>query len=790
MCVSKRVWIDPSIRGGGRAGAVFLCAMFGGGKKVKQLEEVVAQLEEQLRTLRAANSALEQNYVNASEQVESFQAQWVELEQKAEQSAAELASAKSAHEEALQRETSARRAIEEQYNALHAQVGPLQQRGAELEKQLADSQRQLNDAKKGRKGDKSPTSKSSRASASNSPTSKGSPNSGACKSPKAGSTKYSKVSSKGKKGKRDDGPRSPEAPETPLRVITNPIGSSNHGPLSPGGRSPLNEAPCALDQFAEDEEDMFALINGELEEAQGGQEQSPKSGYSGSNFGVPRGLDSASVPNIPTTEGLHREFSRASKRSSKTSHLRVDTGNESRSYRTECLMLRAALEDKSTRVNELEEELEAKLKELVDQGEKNYSLYEKLQGIKNSETDARHELEDLRGMIVREIAGEAAEVGAYKNVPSEELLRVLRQARSYNQNVPARVANVMNEAKSVRRARQGAQGQVETDESVDLFGGWGMEGGEDQDNTAEKKSSKSGILSRVESMRLQTEVTALKQANRRLQARIDNIEVIERTGNAAIESMNHLKRRSEELGQRLRREKDVRTKTENELSKSNNRVEALTKHIEKLMIHLKHEAAAKTIAANEVKAYKKEASILRQRSNILAKKNKSRERMLNELREGSRILEDQLRLMDQKYVQLRAKLDWTRSTSNREVKKIQLEANKLRASFALAYSQASTGQGEGSLFKGLLGGDDDDSCSDDSDDSGSSGDENDSDDEQQHGGQEVRATTPETFLESKQGRSEDATRTRPGNSKSLAEDSLPAIESIIPMDEDRYQPRQ
>ena len=51
---------------------------------------------------------------------------------------------------------------------------------------------------------------------------------------------------------------------------------------------------------------------------------------------------------------------------------------------------------------------------------------------------------------------------------------------------------------------------------------------------------------------------------------------------------------------------------------------------------------------------------------------------------GSRILEDQLRLMDEKYVELRTKLDWTRSTSQREVKRIQKDANRMRAKFALA----------------------------------------------------------------------------------------------------------
>jgi hypothetical protein len=62
----------------------------------------------------------------------------------------------------------------------------------------------------------------------------------------------------------------------------------------------------------------------------------------------------------------------------------------------------------------------------------------------------------------------------------------------------------------------------------------------------------------------------------------------------------------------------------------------------------------------------------------MAKKAQARERAIAELREGSKILEDQLRLMDEKYMELRTKLDYARSRADRDVRLAQKECNNLR----------------------------------------------------------------------------------------------------------------
>ena len=75
---------------------------------------------------------------------------------------------------------------------------------------------------------------------------------------------------------------------------------------------------------------------------------------------------------------------------------------------------------------------------------------------------------------------------------------------------------------------------------------------------------------------------------------------------------------------------------------------------------------------------------MRLRNATLIKRNNVREKFMLELKEGSKILEDQLRLMDRRYLELRAKLDWTRHHADRQVKKAKAAASTLRAKWALA----------------------------------------------------------------------------------------------------------
>merc|ERR1711934_876958 len=143
----------------------------------------------------------------------------------------------------------------------------------------------------------------------------------------------------------------------------------------------------------------------------------------------------------------------------------------------------------------------------------------------------------------------------------------------------------------------------------------------------------------------------------------------------------HLRQAMQEMPEKLRKMKLGREKAETALEIANDKVVKLSDHIEKLVLHLKHESAGKTKAlrklAKEIESKKSKVASL-QRKNVI------KERVINDLKEGSAILEQQLRLMDDKYIELRTKLDWTRRQSKREVARVQKEANDLRAKWSLA----------------------------------------------------------------------------------------------------------
>jgi len=110
---------------------------------------------------------------------------------------------------------------------------------------------------------------------------------------------------------------------------------------------------------------------------------------------------------------------------------------------------------------------------------------------------------------------------------------------------------------------------------------------------------------------------------------------------------------------------------------------ALSQHIEKLMLHLKHEAAAKAKAHEAAGRAAQEVSLLKARNGALLKRAAARDGIIVELKEGAKILEDQLRLMDEKYMELRTKLDYTRQSTGKDVLKYKAQASTLRAKWAL-----------------------------------------------------------------------------------------------------------
>lgn len=118
--------------------------------------------------------------------------------------------------------------------------------------------------------------------------------------------------------------------------------------------------------------------------------------------------------------------------------------------------------------------------------------------------------------------------------------------------------------------------------------------------------------------------------------------------------------------------------------KTKKKLQILTDHVEKLVKILKYESTAKIKGLEHIRELKKEM-----RRNEIALKNKSKvvnsqSKLIRELREGAKILEDQLRIMDEKFLDVRFKLDGVRHQQKTIVAKAEAEAHELRVKFALS----------------------------------------------------------------------------------------------------------
>jgi hypothetical protein len=118
--------------------------------------------------------------------------------------------------------------------------------------------------------------------------------------------------------------------------------------------------------------------------------------------------------------------------------------------------------------------------------------------------------------------------------------------------------------------------------------------------------------------------------------------------------------------------------------KTKKKVQILTDHVEKLVKILKYESTAKIKGLEHIREMKKDMkridNTLKNKSKVIA----SQSRLIRELREGAKILEDQLRIMDEKFLDVRFKLDGVRTQQKTIVLKAEAEAQALRVKFALS----------------------------------------------------------------------------------------------------------
>lgn len=171
--------------------------------------------------------------------------------------------------------------------------------------------------------------------------------------------------------------------------------------------------------------------------------------------------------------------------------------------------------------------------------------------------------------------------------------------------------------------------------------------------------------------------------------KVKHLEAEVRMSMNASEDIRALKTKLIQLVERLRLEKEHKIKAENDAAAMKKKVEMISEHVEKLMAHLKHEANSKLRIADQLRTSEREFNQVKETCEAIQRKSAAKDRLIIELREGSKILEDQLRLMDEKYLELRSKLDWTREIGAAKLKKAEKKAADLRVKYAMTTNSSA-----------------------------------------------------------------------------------------------------
>lgn len=113
--------------------------------------------------------------------------------------------------------------------------------------------------------------------------------------------------------------------------------------------------------------------------------------------------------------------------------------------------------------------------------------------------------------------------------------------------------------------------------------------------------------------------------------RIHNLETELQTALLAGSDIQLLKAKALSLLEKVRREKDQRVRCEGEIVVLQQKISLLSNHIEKLMVHLKHEATAKVKIHSSLRQTQKSLEAVKDSNALLVKKCNAKDRLLDEL---------------------------------------------------------------------------------------------------------------------------------------------------------------
>lgn len=178
--------------------------------------------------------------------------------------------------------------------------------------------------------------------------------------------------------------------------------------------------------------------------------------------------------------------------------------------------------------------------------------------------------------------------------------------------------------------------------------------------------------------KLERRLATEKQRNKNLERKVADLQAQLDGANADSGNETDLKLKVSKLADRARTERELRARAEKDLTKSKEQTEVLAEHIEALMMQIKQQASAKSQALKDLSSASREVNLLKSRHSAMSKRNARKDALINDLRNESAALESELQNMQEKYGELKLKVDWTRSQTTNTLKKKNEEIQHLQ----------------------------------------------------------------------------------------------------------------
>lgn len=153
----------------------------------------------------------------------------------------------------------------------------------------------------------------------------------------------------------------------------------------------------------------------------------------------------------------------------------------------------------------------------------------------------------------------------------------------------------------------------------------------------------------------------------------------------SMEDMAYLREKNGTLMKNNKKEKQQRIILEQFIESQNKKIQILVEHIEKLMKAIKVESQKRAKGLESNRLMQKQQQTLKERLDRQMVAINTQQRFIAEISEGSKILEDQLKLMDEKYLNMRSKMDVAREYFQTQIGKVKKESETLRMKYSFAH---------------------------------------------------------------------------------------------------------